>query len=66
VVADLELGRSEPLDAIPDRFWLHPRGAMPAFTGELLKLHGRRWYRRHALGRPVAAAPSAAPLVTAP
>jgi hypothetical protein len=31
VVADLEPIRRAPLDAIPDRFWFHDRGALASF-----------------------------------
>jgi predicted amidohydrolase len=51
-IADVEPGRIEPDDAIPPRYWLHRRGAMAAATWNLQRVHGRRWYRRHARGRP--------------
>lgn len=53
VIADLQPGRTAPtLDAAAG-FWLHPRGAVPAVAWAYQGIHGRRWYRRHALGRPV-------------
>ena len=54
VVAEIEPGRRPPLDEIPDRFWMHRRGAVPALLWEYQKLHGRLWYERHAHGRPTA------------
>jgi predicted amidohydrolase len=53
-VADIVLGSVAPTRAIPDRFWMHDRGALSAFTWAYQRAHGRRWYARHALGRPVA------------
>jgi hypothetical protein len=53
-VADITLGSVPPTRTIPDGFWLHDRGALPAFTWAYQRAHGRRWYARHALGRPVA------------
>jgi predicted amidohydrolase len=54
VVADIEPGRSAPLDDIPAGFWFHDRGALSSFTWFYQRYHGKRWYRRHALGRPTA------------
>jgi predicted amidohydrolase len=51
-VAEVEPGRREPLREPPDRFWLHPRGAMSAFAWNYQRLHGRPWYRKHVAGRP--------------
>ncbi len=51
-IADVEPGRREPSANPPGRFWLHRRGAVAAFTWNLQRAHGRRWYRRHAQGRP--------------
>jgi predicted amidohydrolase len=48
VVAELVPGRTPPLEDPPDRFWLHRRGALAAFVWNYQRLHGRRWYRRHA------------------
>jgi len=51
VVGDVEVGRFAPEQWLPRRFWLHPRGAVPAFFWSYQRLHGRRWYRRHMVGR---------------
>jgi predicted amidohydrolase len=51
-IADVEPGRIEPEERIPDRYWLHRRGPMAAATWNVQRFHGRRWYRRHASGRP--------------
>jgi predicted amidohydrolase len=51
-IADVEPGRTTPLDPVPDSFWLHPRGPMPTAMWNLQRLHGKRWYRRHVEGRP--------------
>jgi predicted amidohydrolase len=53
VVADIEPGRVMPtLDVPDDGFWLHPRGAMAATLWTVQNAHGRRWYPKHARGRP--------------
>lgn len=52
VVADVEPGRVAPTLEVTDGFWLHPRGAVAAAFWAYQNPHGRRWYRRHALGRP--------------
>lgn len=54
VLADLRLAREAPSDDVPDRFWLHRRGWIPAAAWAYQRAHGRRWYRRRALGRPTA------------
>ena len=52
VMADFQIGRTPPLEVIPDRFWLHRRQAMPAWAWASQRIHGRRWYARHVRGRP--------------
>jgi hypothetical protein len=53
VVAEVRPGRVAPtLDVPDDGFWLHPRGAMAATLWTMQNAHGRRWYPRHARGRP--------------
>jgi predicted amidohydrolase len=49
-VADVELGRRRPLDPVPDRFWLHRRGPMPAVVWHTQRLAGRRFYSRNVTG----------------
>lgn len=51
-VADIVLGRVDPLDPVPDSYWLHPRGPMPAVLWNVQRWHGRRWYERHVAHRP--------------
>jgi predicted amidohydrolase len=51
-IADVEVQRTEPSDPVPDRFWLHRRGAVPAIAWNTQRLLGRRWYTRHVRGRP--------------
>jgi len=48
----VEIGRSEPPEPLPDRYWLHRRGPMSAFVWSYQRAHGRRWYARHARGLP--------------
>lgn len=47
VLADITLGRRDPVQAAPQGFWLHKRGAMAAAVWHYQRLHGRRWYRRN-------------------
>lgn len=51
VIADVHPGRTTPTLAAGGGVWLHRRGAVPAAMWVYQKAHGRRWYRRHALGR---------------
>jgi len=46
-VAEIDVGRAQPADPIPNRYWLHRRGLLPAIAWSTERLHGRRWYRRH-------------------
>jgi len=52
VIADVDAQRIEPRDRVPDRFWLHRRGAVAAIAWNTERLLGRRWYERHVRGRP--------------
>jgi predicted amidohydrolase len=52
VIADVTPGRVDPSANPPGRFWLHRRGVVAAFTWNLQRIHGRRWYKRHTQGRP--------------
>jgi predicted amidohydrolase len=51
-IADVEPGRVEPARTIPDRFWLHRRDPIAAFTWTYQRALGRRWYARNVRGRP--------------
>src|SRR5215210_2327588 len=55
VLADLTPGREAPSEPVPSRFWMHRRGVVPAAIWAYQRVHGRRWYRRHAIHRPPAA-----------
>jgi predicted amidohydrolase len=52
VIADVEAQRTEPREQVPDRFWLHRRGAVAIIAWNTERLLGRRWYDRHVRGRP--------------
>jgi predicted amidohydrolase len=56
-IADVAFGRTEPLDPVPDRFWLHPRGPMGVWAWHQQRWLGRRWYAEHVEGRPPLAVP---------
>jgi predicted amidohydrolase len=47
VTADIEPGAIEPLDPMPDRFWIQPMDTLGRTFWHAQRLHGRRWYRRH-------------------
>ena len=51
VLADITLGRVDPSDVAPRRFWLHRRGVLPAAVWHYQRLHGQRWYERNAVNR---------------
>lgn len=53
VLAEVQPERTTPTLEPGPGFWLHPRGVVPAAAWAYQRAHGRRWYRRHALGRPV-------------
>ena len=46
VTAEIEPGAVAAARAIPDRFWLHDRGALAVYAWNAQRLHGRRHYRR--------------------
>jgi predicted amidohydrolase len=52
VIAEVEPRRSEPVEPVPDRYWLHRRGLLPALAWNTERVLGRRWYRRNVRGRP--------------
>lgn len=52
VIADVQPGKVSPTLAAGAGFWFHPRGVLPAATWAYQNAYGRRWYRRHATGRP--------------
>lgn len=51
-IADVQPGTVAPTFELGKGFWLHPRGVIPAVAWACQRVHGRRWYRRHALARP--------------
>lgn len=51
VIAEVAARRSPPLEEVPDRFWLHRRGAIGALTWNTQRVLGRRWYARNVRGR---------------
>jgi predicted amidohydrolase len=52
VLADVEIARVPPVEQPPDRFWLHRRGVMAAWSWTSQRLAGRRWYACNVRGRP--------------
>ena len=51
VIAEVQARRSTPGEPVPERYWLHRRGALPAVVWNTQRLLGRRWYVRHVRGR---------------
>ena len=52
VIAEIEPRRQPPVEPVPDRYWLHKRGALSTYAWHSQRVHGRVWYRRHVRGRP--------------
>jgi predicted amidohydrolase len=52
VIAEVTPGRTAARRPIPDRYWLHRRPPLTAFTWWYQRLHGRPWYKRNVAGRP--------------
>jgi predicted amidohydrolase len=51
VIAEVGARRTAPREQVPDRFWLHRRGALPAIVWNTQRVLGRRWYARNVRGR---------------
>lgn len=47
VIGDVAFGKVAPKQEVPDSFWLHKRGPLPAFTWNYQRLHGKRWYSKN-------------------
>ena len=52
VIAEVEARRTQPLDPVPEDFWLYRRGALSTVAWNTQRVFGRRWYARHVRGRP--------------
>jgi predicted amidohydrolase len=52
VIADIDPHRVGPDEPVPQRFWLHRRGAVSASAWNTQRILGRRWYAKHVRGRP--------------
>jgi predicted amidohydrolase len=51
-LADVDPHRVAPDEPVPERFWLHRRGSIPALAWNSQRILGRRWYAKHVRGRP--------------
>jgi predicted amidohydrolase len=51
VIADVEARRTPPCEQVPDRFWLHRRGALGAIAWNLDRTFLPRWYVANVRGR---------------
>ncbi|WP_216638047.1 carbon-nitrogen hydrolase family protein [Bacillus sp. FJAT-29814] len=47
VVGEVVPGKVTPKQEVPDSFWLHKRGPLPAFAWSYQRIHGKRWYSKH-------------------
>jgi predicted amidohydrolase len=47
VLADITIGRTAPVDPLPDRYWVEDMGLVGELLWRYQGVHGRRWYRRH-------------------
>ena len=47
VCADIEIGAVNSNENIPERFWLLPRGPLPAIAWYYQRWFGRRWYSKN-------------------
>jgi hypothetical protein len=65
VIASVEPERQLPLEPVPNRYWLHGRGALSTWAWHSQRLHGRIWYRRHVRGRSAFEVPSPGPMPSA-
>lgn len=54
VVAEVEPRRVDPPVPVPERYWMHGRGLLPAIVWNTQRALGRRWYRANVRGRPAA------------
>jgi predicted amidohydrolase len=50
VTAEVHVGRSRPLDAVPDRYWLHKRVPPAAAAWHTQRISGQRYYAAHVRG----------------
>lgn len=66
VVADVAPGRRPAPERVPERFWLHRRGALATLFWSYQRVHGRRWYARHVAGPGAPARPAPGPGLTGP
>lgn len=47
VTGKIRIGKTRPANIIPETYWLHKRGSLPAFAWTYQKWHGKRWYKKH-------------------
>lgn len=53
VIADVDARRSQPVEELPESYWLRRRGLIPTTAWNTQRVLGRRWYARHVQGRGV-------------
>lgn len=51
VIANVTLGRAAPTAELTGDYWLCDRGLLPTLAWNYQRVHGRRWYARHAGSR---------------
>jgi len=47
VIGNVKIGRTEPKQDIPNKFWLHDRGPIPTFAWNYQRFYGKRWYKKN-------------------
>jgi hypothetical protein len=47
IVADVEVGHTEPLEVLPAGEWIRPLAGLGKIMWNLQQAHGRKWYRKH-------------------
>lgn len=51
VIGEITIGRVQPQQDIPDKYWLHDRGPLPSLAWAYQKVHGRRWHKRNVVSQ---------------
>jgi len=47
VIADIKIGQTKPTKEIPNKYWLHKRGPIPALAWVYQRCHGKQWYKKN-------------------
>lgn len=47
VMAEIDIGRTQPTQEIPDDYWLYDRGPIPTLAWQYQRWHGKYWYKKN-------------------